>query len=50
MGIVENRRRSTVVLGAVVGPKEVKGRKSFSIDLGVIVELTTMAFTLEGVF
>jgi len=50
IGIVENRGRSTVVLGAVAGPKEVKGRKGFGIDLGIIVGLTITAFTLEGVF
>ena len=50
MGVVENRGRSTVVLGAVAGPEEVKGRKGFGVDLGVAAELTAVAFAPEGVF
>ena len=50
MGIVENRGRLIIVLGIIVGPKEVKGQKGFSINLGIIIELATIAFTLEGVF
>ncbi len=50
IGIVENRGRSTVVLGVAAGLEEEKGRKGFGVDLDAIAELTARGFVLEEVF
>ncbi len=50
MGVVENRGRSTVVLGVAAGPEEEKGRKGFGVDLDAVAELTAGGFVPEEVF